>query len=70
MLMGVFWILIIIGLLFFLMKWLTRNSRTGQPGLFYEEANSMEILKERYARGEIDRNEFEEKKYDLKNAGV
>ena len=70
MFMGVFWILIIIGLLFFFMKWFSRNSRTGPLGILSGEANSMEILKERYARGEIDRKEFEQKKHDLENAGV
>lgn len=70
MFMGVFWILIIIGLFFFFGKWLSRNSRTGQLGILSGEVNSIEILKERYARGEIDRQEFEQKKHDLENKGV
>lgn len=62
-LMIVFWILIIVGLVF-LIKWLIqstgRDKTTGSGG-----NRSLEILKERYARGEIDREEFETKKKDL-----
>ena len=62
-LMIVFWILILVGLVF-LIKWLIqstgRDKTTGSGG-----NRSLEILKERYARGEIDKEEFETKKKDL-----
>lgn len=59
-----FWILIIIGLVF-LIKWLVQSTR-GESG--FSRSNSsraLDILKERYARGEINKQEFEEKKRDL-----
>ena len=62
-LMIVFWILIIVGLVF-LIKWLiqsTGRDKTTGSG----ENRALEILKERYARGEIDKEEFETKKKDL-----
>ena len=58
--MWVFWILIIVALV-----WLvTLATRRGgsPPG---NEKSALEILKERYAKGEIDREEFEQKKKDL-----
>jgi putative membrane protein len=61
--MIVFWILILVGLIF-LIKWLIqstgRDKATGSDG-----DRSLEILKERYAKGEIDKQEFESKKKDL-----
>lgn len=61
--MIVFWILILVGLVF-LIKWLIqstgRDKATGSSG-----NRSLEILKERYAKGEIDKQEFESKKKDL-----
>jgi putative membrane protein len=64
-LMIAFWVLILAGL-FFLIKSLVRGSRgylgdvRGAGG-----ASAREILEARYARGEIDREEFEQKKRDL-----
>ncbi len=59
-----FWILIIIGLVV-LIKWLVQNTRGGPSSPRTESSRALEILKERYARGEIDKQEFEEKKRDL-----
>ncbi len=61
--MIIFWILILVALVFFI-KWLVQNTGRRQTGV--DDGNrALEILKERYARGEIDKVEFEEKKRDL-----
>ena len=61
--MMIFWVLVIVGLVF-LIKWLIQTTGSGK---FTEQTGSraVEILKERYARGEIDKAEFESKKKDL-----
>ncbi len=59
--MWIFWIAIIVGIIF-LVKWMVQQSR---PGGQQQGENSLEILKKRYARGEIDKEEFEQKKKDL-----
>ncbi len=59
--MWLFWIAVIIGL-FFLIKWIVEQSH---PAESKPEMNSLEILKNRYASGEIDKHVFEQKKNDL-----
>ncbi len=59
--MWIFWIAIIVGIIF-LVKWMVMQNR---PGEQKREENPLEILKKRYARGEIDKEEFEQKKKDL-----
>jgi putative membrane protein len=59
--MAIFWVLIIVGAVF-LIKWLVDQSRS-QPSGGGETA--LEILKKRYARGEVGKEEFEAKKRDL-----
>jgi putative membrane protein len=63
--MIIFWILIIVGLVFFI-KWLVQSTKGhSSPGPTGSSSRALDILKERYARGEIDKQEFEEKKRDL-----
>ena len=61
--MIIFWILILVALVFFI-KWLVQN--TGRNHASLDRGNrALEILKERYARGEIDKVEFETMKLNL-----
>ncbi len=61
--MIVFWVLVIVGLVF-LIRWLIKTTNSGTTG-GQVGSSAIEILKERYARGEIDKTEFETKKKDL-----
>lgn len=68
--MIVFWILIIVGLVV-LIRWLVVSSRSGHgmPGLGGQPGanRALDILKERFARGEINKDEFEERKRTLES---
>jgi len=59
--MWIFWIAIIVGIIL-LVKWIVQQNR---PGGQQQGEDSVDILKKRYARGEIDKEEFEQKKKDL-----
>ncbi len=61
--MIIFWGLIIVGLIF-LIKWLAGLSRS-RPPIDKPHDSALEILRQRYAKGEINKDEFEEKKRDL-----
>ncbi len=56
--MALFWVALIVGGVL-LVKWLMG------PGAIGREDSALEILKKRYARGEINKQEFEERKRDL-----
>ena len=61
--MILFWILVLVGLVFFI-KWLIQSTGSGRAG-GGSSNRALEILKERYARGEIDNTEFERMKTNL-----
>lgn len=61
--MVAFWIAVIAGIVL-LIRWLILSTKpTSQHGL--REDSALDILKKRYARGEIDKEEFEQRKKDL-----
>ncbi len=61
--MAVFWVIVIIGIIF-LIRWLAASaSHKGRDAGSQDSA--LEILKIRYAKGEINKEEFEQKKKDL-----
>ncbi len=62
-LMGLFWIAVIVAILFFI-RWLIvstgHRNRDARP-----QDSALEVLRMRYAKGEINKEEFEEKRKDL-----
>ena len=54
--MIIFW-----GIIIYFIVWLVRSNKTSEV----DNKKALDILKERYARGEIEKKEFEEKKKDL-----
>lgn len=62
-LMALFWVAVIVGIIFLIM-WLFVSIGAKGHGTTSEDS-PLEILKRRYARGEINKEEFEAKKKDL-----
>ncbi len=63
--MLIFWVLVAVCLIF-LIKWLIQKT-SGKKEIPSASNRALEILKERYAKGEIDKAEFETKKKDLQD---
>jgi putative membrane protein len=61
--MAAFWVLILVALIF-LVKWLVQTT-SGKKATPAGSNRGLDILKERYARGEIDKAEFDTKKRDM-----
>jgi putative membrane protein len=58
--MMIIWLIFIIVGVVILMKWLTEKSSSS-----LKEESALDILKKRYARGEITREQFENMKKDI-----
>jgi putative membrane protein len=61
--MGFGWIiglLVLVAIIWIIFKAINQNNKPGQL-----DKSALEILKEKYARGEINKDEFEEKKKSL-----
>ncbi len=57
--MMIFWFVLIVGLIVLLVRFLGGTTQQ------YDGPDAMELLKQRYARGDIDAEEFEERKKRL-----
>ena len=68
--MMIFWILIVAAIIWFLTRGgfgCCSSSHHNHDSNTKDDGSALKILKERYAKGEIDKKEFEEKKKDLEN---
>jgi len=54
------WLALVIGLIVFLFRWISGSSRRNSS------QDALDILKQRYARGEIDADELEERSTQLR----
>jgi putative membrane protein len=61
--MSIFWIAAIVGLIF-LVRWLIQSTRRVKDTGF-GSSRALDILKERYAKGEISKEEFDRIKKDI-----
>ena len=59
--MWIFWILLVVGILFIISNMSQKNSNQSN----IENDSPLEILKKRYARGEIEEEEFEQRRRKL-----
>ena len=57
----IWWGLLIVGVVL-LARWLLRSGRLGEGS---DQGRALAILKERYARGEIDKTEFDARRRDI-----
>ncbi len=62
LMMIIFWVAVI-----FFIVLLVREARNGNRSDTPGSRSALDILKDRYVKGEIDKKEFEEKKKDLSN---
>ncbi len=58
----IFWWLLIVFAFVVFVRWIARSGQGGAGG-----KSALDILKERYASGEINKKEFEEKSKDIRN---
>ena len=57
-----FWPILVISGIIALVVLLLRGSNTSRPSPWHDSRTPFDILRERFARGEIDRQEYEERK--------
>jgi len=64
---GFIWVIVLVAVVAYLMGWRPENLNLGGSGQQSDEKTPMGILRERYARGEITKDEFERMRADLQH---
>ena len=62
---GLIWVILIVAVVAYLMGWRPENLNLDQRRERTDEKAPLEILKERYARGEVSKEEYERMRADL-----
>jgi putative membrane protein len=60
--MGIILLIAVLIGVFFLVQWIVKSSPKRESGQSAPGESALEILRQRYAKGEISKEEFEEKK--------
>ena len=60
-----FWVAVVVLVVWLVRSWGPRQHAVAPPGAPPSQETALEILKRRYAAGEIDKAEFEEKRKDI-----
>ncbi len=66
-LLMIFFIALLVGVIVIVVRWLAGSSLGGHLPASQAKSNPLDILKERFARGEIDKNEFDERRRTLES---
>lgn len=61
----IFWLVLLGVIIWTVVTIVNKNQRHSSEGHFHVHEDALEILKKRYARGEITREQFEQMKKDL-----
>jgi putative membrane protein len=64
---GIFWLAVLVGIIALIVTFVRRGD-PGRNGPDDRRGSALAILEERYARGEIQRDEYLEKRRDLESA--
>lgn len=67
MIIAIIWWIVVVVLIIFLARWIMGRPQHRRGAWRMGEKSAMDILEERYAKGEINKEEFEAKKKDLMN---
>ncbi len=66
-LLMILFIALLVGVIVILVRWLAGASLGGNPPASLARSSALEIVKERFARGEIDRDEFDDRRRALES---
>ncbi len=66
-LLMILFITLLVAVIVIVVRWLTGSSLGGNLPASQAKSNALEILKERFARGEIDRDEFDDRRPALES---